>query len=161
MITYAEKSVSYDTAGRVLVIRFRAPDPDMFKTLLDAIRELPQREYNPTARRWTAPVTKETVETLKRLEFEPDISALKFFLPPLVAQPTSTELEIPPELARALPKLRPYQQAGVAFLMKRGGNGLIGDDPAVTHCYNPFCVLGNFFFVRNENYGLSLFIQCL
>lgn len=98
--------------------------------VLNAVKAIPGRKFHSnktTAKYWTAPLSIDAVETLKKSGFELDASLLTFLATAPPPVDSTAELDVP-----GLQKtLFPFQRQAVAFLEARNGRALIADEMGV------------------------------
>lgn len=136
--------------GKLLTIQWFHRDGVEWKKILDAVKILPGRTFDPVQKAWRCPATPDNLAALAALGFpEPvevapqDTSALDddLFGPRPTKPKPKKEPELLPELTPwvapwlsrkvdigAAKYLRPYQVEAMQFLSHLGGRGLIGDD---------------------------------
>jgi len=113
-----KRTATLDITGKFAIIEFPY-DPAM----VDNIRRLEGRKWNPNRKYWTAWASQSNLRALQELGFQLDSGCLDV-LKPAVTEPARdlTGLE------EDLPDLYPFQINGVKWLEARKGCGLIGDE---------------------------------
>ena len=86
--------------------------------LIASIKTIRGRHFVPKTRKWRVPLCKDSVDRLKELKFD--------FGPKLRGWGEISELKI--DLSRLPKGLEPFQQEGVALIIKNGGRVILGDD---------------------------------
>lgn len=111
MKTYEEIKGNY-------VIKFHVSEKD-FKEILEQVRSLEGRRFNPETREWTCPATPRNKEILEFFKFEQLNKIDKVNKAPALPQIDTTKL---PQ------GMFPYQIDAVRFMEAVNGKGLIADD---------------------------------
>lgn len=112
--------VDYDGKALILMIRRKGPQ---FWDQLNRVKSIKGRTWNFKTNYWMIPPTIENYGTVTTWGFNPSPAALEYFDPSKILPPSQK-----PKAPIALEGLRPYQQDGVAFLSRRSGNAILGDE---------------------------------
>ncbi len=111
--------IDYDGKSLIFIIRTKGPS---FWNKLNSVKAIKGRLWNHKHNYWTIPPTTDNYATGIKLGFHPSAATLEWFDPSKLTPVRVQEVE------KALEGLRPYQQEGVAFLNKKNGNAILGDE---------------------------------
>lgn len=89
------------------------------RLLIDRVKTLPDRRYNPDGKYWTLPLIPSVLEFLKKEKFMFSAELEEMIQP----APKPAEID-----SRLNPMLFPYQQEGIRFIESHQGRCLIGDE---------------------------------
>lgn len=90
--------------------------------VLNVVKSIPGRKFQPTEKYWEAPLSKEAIEILLENGFELDKELEDFYNKK--TQPINTSIEIP----KMKKNLFPYQEQGLSFIEAKNGRAIIGDE---------------------------------
>lgn len=123
-----------DNRTNRFTVKWWNPDPTEWRALLDGVKAIPGRLFEPKAKHWTVPNEKACKEALQKLGFKLELDPNDTLggVRPQNAQVSAEKWEEPwkdIELRHPYPEgLRHYQVEALKFLTYRNGRGLIGDE---------------------------------
>jgi len=121
----SEMKAGFADGGRLIQIKFRFPKGDpRFPDILDKVKTLTARRWNPDSRTWTCMTSLDNADKLKEWGFE--------FMPKLEEWYQKATTPVDANAVIEIPGLKmelfPFQKAGVAFIEAHEGRVVIGDE---------------------------------
>jgi len=134
-------SKSATLSNNKIQVKFSIPksnpnSSDEFAVVLNKIKSVTGRKFNPINKSWILPITEESIEVLKDLEFNIDknilhaeeVANIKERLPKIVKDLEPGFKKINKILQAYDKQIFPYQKDGVAFVEATKGRALIADE---------------------------------
>lgn len=124
VVTAPKKPASIKLIDGALVISF-----EYERSLVDNIKALPERKFNPPDKTWTVPIRliNELLAFMPAdTEIDPDLDRFVAQQKELANRANAEDSTFDVKLATG--QLMPFQRAGVEFVELAGGNAIIGDD---------------------------------
>ncbi len=105
-------------------IKFSISNTKVWTATKEAVKTIPGRKFVPEEKKWTCPLTVDSVRKLVSLGFELSRELYEFYERTSVSSRDAKEMEVP----GFGKNLYPFQKKGVWFIEKKGGRALVADE---------------------------------